>query len=201
MQERLQCLPERQETEVRIPPRSPKRLFVIVLGATCGVVLGISAVLGVVLWYTSRPQPPEAWDPSSIVAKYDYVSTEPSDNTFVFYYVLQNNTAEDYRLESDDRESMVLMSLLENEKSLASDGSDLLTIDLPLFIPANQRLRVEIHVKYPFDEALPEGATDEQREAYQARLRSFLNDRMGNLTGFSLYDQRKRYQILFPKGW
>jgi hypothetical protein len=155
-------------------------------------------VIGIFYWYISQPQPSKPWNTSSVVATYDDISTEGSDNTFVFYYVLENKTAQDYRLEKGS--STALMAQLERQKSLTTD-QDYLTIDLPLFIPAGQRQRVGVHLRYSFDEALPEKASDEQRKAYKEKLQKYMNDEMSNLNGFSLFDEKNRYEVRFPKGW
>lgn len=179
-------------------PLSLRRLFAVAFGAAAGVVFSAAMVIGIVFWYSSRPEPPKPWDTSSIVATYDGISTEGADKTFVFYYVLENKGARDYRLDSGS--STILMVQLERQKSLGAFGEHL-AIDLPVFIPAGQRQHVEIHLRHSFSEPYPSKATHEQRKAYKAKLQKYLNEEAGNLNGFVIFDEINRYEIRLPKGW
>ncbi len=189
------------QTAEQSPNRAPlslKRVFVVAFGVAAGAVFAAAMVIGIVFWYSSRPEPPKPWNTSGIVATYDDISTEGADHTFVFHYVVENKGARDYRLDSVS--STTLMAQLERQNSLSAMGEHV-TIDLPLFIPAGQRQYVNIHLRYRFSEPYPSKGTHEQKKAYKAKLQKYLNDEAANLNGFVIFDDINRYEIRFPRGW
>jgi hypothetical protein len=180
------------------PPINLKRIFIVALGISTGVGFVVATLIGISYWYLSRPEQPKPWDTTTIVATYDGLLTEGADNSFVFYYVLENKGARDYRLEGG--KSVSLLARLARQRSLSSDA-DYLTIDLPIFIPAGHRHRVEIHLKYSFTEPYPSNGTDEDKKRYKLKLEKFLNEEASNLDGFVLFDEVNHHEIRFQKGW
>ncbi len=170
----------------------------MVLGISAGVSLALVVAIGAVAWYVSRPPAPKPWNTAAIVASYDGPSTEGEENTIVFSYVLENRSPQDYKL--TDAAKPTLMARLEKQKSL-SRADDHLRIDLPIFIPAGHRHRLQIHLNYRFKESLPTKPTAEDRAAFKKKLVTYLNEEAGNLSGFVLFDEDNRYEISFPKGW
>lgn len=179
-------------------PRSLKRMFLVVCGVTCGVALAAVLVAGLVVWYTSRPKPPAPWDTKAVTAKFGQIDTEGEQNTFVFAYVLQNNTQTDYTL--DDSSPHHLLAHLLKENSLSLSG-DLLRPELPVFLPAGHRSWFRIHLNYPSSEASRPSATQDERRAYREKLKAQVHSKLSNLDGFVLFDESRRYEISLPKGW
>ena len=91
--------------------------MIISLSFGIGFALTISIVLGGFLWYQNKPKTPKPWDTSAITATYEYISTEGDDNTFVFHYILQNNTDFDYRI--SNLSDVVTMVKLKKQDSLS----------------------------------------------------------------------------------
>jgi hypothetical protein len=51
-------------------------------------------------------------------------------------------------------------------------------------------------------EYLGQRQTDnDSKEKFRADVQKFVNEKHPNIGGFVLFDQSKRYQIEFPKGW
>ena len=153
------------------------------------------------------------------------MNTEGEEDTLVFYYILENTTAIDYRFPS----SPTILVKLERQKSLI-EGPLFVHGDTFTFIPAGQRLRFGIHLQYPYEQ-LPKGfflegpissalrpfvnsgepIPKEQRphlnpdefiaRRYQRGARNFVKEYLPNHNGFVLYDEENHYQIDFPKGW
>jgi len=174
----------------------------IITGASFGtaVALVLLAVVGSYLWYESRPKPPKPWDSKSITASYDSIGTEGDHNTLVFYYVLQNNTDFDYEIK--DASEITLLAKLKHQQSLTGSKNDsMLNADIPLFLPAKQRLRFGIHVSYPYDKKENLNASEEERAEYRKELSAYVRKQIGNVDGFTLFDEAKRYQVEFAAGW
>jgi hypothetical protein len=94
------------------------------------------------------------------------------------------------------------MSKLEKQKSLSGEkGDPFLKFDFPLLLPAKQRLRFAIHLKWPYDKKIKAETTKDEREKYRKELSAFLKEQAPNLDGFAIFDELNRYQIDFPRGW
>jgi hypothetical protein len=53
-----------------------KRILLRAAGFGAGFALSLALILGVALWYESRPKPPKPWDAKTIRAEYDHVTGE-----------------------------------------------------------------------------------------------------------------------------
>ena len=60
---------------------------------------------------------------------------------------------------------------------------------------------ISIHLNDRFKEPYPRDGSREQRRAYRAKLEEHLKNELSNLSGFVLFDDDARYQVVFPKGW
>ena len=163
------------------------------------MAVGLAAILGGYSWYASRPKAPKAWNPAAIHATYDFIDTGDENRSILFYYVLENTTDNDFRVESKDQ--VKLKAKLAQEKSLGGPD-DILKIPLPIFLPARGRVRVFIEVRVEYTgKPEPSGATRDERKQFRKKLEDWLNSEHGNLDGFVLFDNTNHYQINFPKGW
>src|SRR6185295_3484102 len=109
--------------------RSFLRIAIFGLSVGIGVGIVIAIVLGLISWRASRSKP---WDNSAISASFDYVDLDSDSNgnpkSFLFHYILQNNSDRDYRI----RDSSQLLIMLRHGDSLrqASDA----TVPSPVFL-------------------------------------------------------------------
>jgi hypothetical protein len=174
-----------------------KKALLIGVGWGIGTAVGLALIVGGFFWYMDRPRPPvppKPWNVTAIKAEYDTVKTEGDKNTIVFYYVLENTTDFDYRLQNG--ENVVMNGKLQRENSLTPfmkpEG-----IDYPIFVPARKRVRFRIPlIGYSYPE---NGKKDVKSD--QAALEKYVADHMSNLDGFDLLDETNRYEIVFPSGW
>jgi hypothetical protein len=174
-----------------------KKIIISSIVGGVSIAVTIAIIFVIISWYENRPKP---WNKDAISATYDYIETEGEKNYFVCYYTLQNNTDYDYKF--SDLTDILIMSKLKKQKSLSGNKeSDTLKPDYPIIIPAKQRIRFAIHLQYPYDKTLKEDASKEERKAYRKDIEAFFNNKLQNLDGFVLFDERARYQIEFPKGW
>jgi hypothetical protein len=91
----------------------------------------------------------------------------------MFYYVLENTTDSDYRIDQD--ENISLMVRLKQQDSLVdsagvdSEGKKWTYIELPIYVPARHRVQVSLHLRAVRMQHLPEptlGATPEDLKQY-----------------------------------
>ncbi len=178
-------------------PLRSERVFLWGFSIGFGAVIGISLIIGGILWYQSRPKP---WNKSAIIATFDQLDTEGEENTVRFCYILENRTDTDYELTSaTDCELMV--RLTDPSSLLPSTASASRLEYLPLFLAAKQRLAVTMTWDYSFPNRIKEDATKEERQSHREQIAKWLNEKAGNLNGFVLFDKRNRYEITLPKGW
>ena len=121
------------------PVSAWKRLAIVSFFGGAGFAVTLAIILGSFAWYNSRPKPPQPWNTTAVVATYDSMSTIGDDNNIVFYYVLQNTTDHDYKLQSNY--GITLYLRLAEEKSLSSfHGKE--KIMYPIFVPSKQSFRM-----------------------------------------------------------
>src|SRR5687767_2790615 len=118
-----------------------KKVVLAGFGVGLGLAVSCIAILAGISWLESRPKP---WDNTAITAEYDTVGVDGNDNHVVFYYVLENKTKKDYRL--DQKNDITVSGYLGKQKSLTTIDSDDLTVSVPLFIPTGHRQRIKVHL-------------------------------------------------------
>jgi hypothetical protein len=130
----------------------------------------------------------DAWDSRAIESTFAGVRVreiDPTHASVVFFYDLDNKTDSDYRLATGP--NVVIMSRLRADGSLSSDQP--VALDSAAFVPAKNRTRIAVEVRYPFD-------WPPQRDASADRqIRQLVADQVVGLNGFVLFDQSTRYQI------
>jgi hypothetical protein len=189
-----------------VSPEAPKkelnwkRLFIKAVGFGAGLALMLAVLAGVGLWYVNRPKPPKPWNQQAIKAEFDYPDTEGEANSIVVFYTLINDTDTDYEIRDGD--SIRMAAKLGQQKSLSvENNNDYLKPDTSVFIPAHQRARFAIHLKFPYPEKLQPGATNDQGHDFRTYVAKYIVKEMGNLDGFVIFDEQHRYQIMLPSGW
>jgi hypothetical protein len=174
------------------------------IGAVGVIAFGLAA--GAMRWHQSRPK---AWDTQAFEVVYDGIDTvqnykvgqSDERDWFRFRYLVKNKTGQDYELIEG---SAKIMAKLQDSGSLLHDPqlTSSATLKYPLFIPTGQSVSLEIHVPaYGFNVAPPTDRKSAEYSEYRRKLLAFLEDEMGNLGGFVLFDNIHRYQITFPVGW
>jgi len=172
---------------------------VIYFGLAFGASFALVGALiggGMYLW-VSRTQP---WNTSAISALYDRVHTEGDNNTLVFSYTVVNNTDRDWRVSANDQIS-IFAQLAKQDALSASGVSEWLTIEKPLFVPSKKRVQFDVHLKYSYPEKLKANASREERKEFNQKVERWVHTNLSNLTGFTLFDERNKYEIHLPGGW
>lgn len=178
------------------------RLAIICASGGAGFALALALLVGGVQWYTSRPKPPKPWNPSALKATFDSIDTEGEKNTLVLHYILENETATDYKIEKSGNVVLAVHLERQNALSVVTD-ENLLRLDWPLIVPAQQRIAVSIHVSaaYPGENQPKADATPDEHRDYEKLLSVYFARQAPNIDDFVLVDEVNRYSIDFPKGW
>lgn len=162
---------------------------------------GCASVLGVVAWWSSRPAKPKPWNSEAITATYTEIDTETTGdkNQFEFFYTLQNNTDNDYRVETNG--NMHLAALLRASDALAFSNGKAARADYPIFVPAHSRVRIGIHLAYSYPDRDNVENSPDVRHDFETRMARYVTDKLSNLEGFVLMDDVNRYKIEMKDGW
>jgi hypothetical protein len=146
------------------------------------------------IWLTSTAKQPTNWNSGAIQAKYigaQLKETDAEHASLVLTYEIRNTTGLDSRLA--DGPNFVVMSRLRADHSLSSQ--DDIRLSYPTFLPAGQSARVALEVRHPFSWPAENDPT------FQNKLKELVNQRLGEVEAFVLFDQADHYQIEFPSGW
>lgn len=176
-----------------------KKILIRSVGFGVGVALVLCVVVGFWVWYGERPKPPKPWNKQAMTAEYDGLDVRAPNNNVVFGYALQNNTEEDYRLDSDF--GINLTAKIREPKAFAQFSQTYFTLEYPVFVPAKSRVRFTIVSKYKYPTQENADSTSEGRKQYQNVLARHVADKWSNLDGFVVFDTNHRYTIDFPTGW
>jgi hypothetical protein len=167
-------------------------VFLRSAGWGAGFALTLSVVVGIFVWYSGRPKTEKPWNSDAIKATWTDlgVGVQEDKCDFKFRYSLENRTDRDYTVPSTAK----VMMRLARDMSY-KDAPDM-TWDAG-FIPAHQKLNIEIRVPFSYsDYNFSKAEADDV-----AILSRFADRRLSQLDGFALFDSANRFRIDFPNGW
>ncbi len=176
-----------------------KKILLHSIGIGAGIAVTLSIIIGGWVWYSGRPKPPKPWNRQAITAEYDFVRPEGDKNNLTFHYILQNNTAFDYRVDSDAE--IEITGRLKQEKGFSQFANHYVTVEYPIFVPAGSRVWLALNIPYPYPVKEKEEPTTDERRQFTTDVAKYVADKMGNLDGFVLFDTSNRYEIDFSNGW
>lgn len=155
----------------------------------------LSLIVGVAIWYTSRPTPPKPWNSGALVVVGSPSFRVSDDGKYVrFTYEVANTTDFDYQLESD---SQVKFAAKYKDGALSRPvPEERKPLELPVFIPAKTKADLTIKVELL---GISQRSLSDSDELYHERLRSYLEEQGPKLAEFVIFDDRNRYEIDLPK--
>lgn len=167
-------------------------------GIGAGGVIAIAVVATSGYYFSHRVKP---WNKAAITAEYDGIQTEGSNRVLVFGYTLKNNTDQDFEL--PEYAEIRLAGRLKTEDALSFSGDDknFEHIDLSVFAPAHSRVRLRLHVAYPYTTDEPLSGSPDEVHDWETNVTRFVMKEMPNLNGFVLLDPTHRYEVDLPNGW
>jgi hypothetical protein len=117
-----------------------KKIIIRAVGFGAGFAVAAGILVGVAVWWSSRPVKPKPRNMKAITATFDTLDTEGDANTFEFIYTLENNTDDDYRV--SDESEIHLAGVLKDEHSFTFNNDKFLTADYPIYIPSRNLLKL-----------------------------------------------------------
>jgi hypothetical protein len=171
-----------------------KKPLVIAASAVASFLLVILLILGGSVFHRSLPSTRGYWNQNAIKATYVAGQLRQIDNSLAglfLSYDLENNTGRDYRLA--DAAGIVIMSRLKSGHSLSQE--ELIRLSYPVFLPANERVRIAIEISRPFVWPAPED------RALENKLKYFVKQRLAKVEEFVLFDEVNRCQVELPGAW
>lgn len=138
------------------------------------------------------------WRTGAVKAKYHKIANSYDPDTIEFMYVLENTTSQDYRI--DDPKDVHLALIVGDSRSLGP-VTKFVDLDTPVYIPSKHTAEIVIKLKANPKAALKTDPSDDDQNKYRQAVKKFLINDLSGLNGFSLLDDRNRYEIPFPPGW
>ena len=131
-----------------------------------------------------------SWNADALKATFRVAQLEGNigERSPVLLYQLENKTNKDYSI----RDRFDIQMFVRDHDAIDGFMGSALSMDLPLFVPAKQRVNVTIHKLSELDQ--PVGTS-------QADVQSFLRDKKrlwNNYDSIVLLDRRHWYEIDFP---
>jgi hypothetical protein len=175
-----------------------KRLIVVSASFGAGFAIFISAIVGGVFWYQSRPRP---WNSNALKASFETVelTTQPGKSSYImeFVYNVENKTNHNYDFNPAD---LTVMANLTEGHALSKEFGHHQTSDPaisgPPFIPAQGRARISIKVSYRY----PSEFTEKDKEDI-AKIAKAVDLRLKELNGLTIFDKTNYYRVDLPEGW
>ena len=174
-----------------------KKILLRAAGFGGGFAIVAAIIVGIAVWSSARPAKPKPWNIKAVTAKYDGLSV--TNGSLKVWYALENNTDDDFRIESD--EGVHLGAELKEPKALSFTDKEHTTTDYPIYVPARRNVRFAINVVFLKPEIGAEGTTEDEKSDYRTKLAQFALTSLPNVDYFVLMDDNSRDEIDLPTGW
>ena len=169
-------------------------------GIGSALALGFALVLGGPTWLIREWMRAPAWDPQTVVARFEFLRADR--DTLVFAYQVQNNGGRKARLTP----AVKLHALQPQGQPLL--GYPVIRLPLDLAPHSSQRVEVRMELANQWDVSEdPPSTLNETRRVLsrpplsrtspELRVEETLRD----LEGFELVDGASGMRLLFPRGW
>lgn len=168
-----------------------KRILLKAAGIGAGFSITAAIILGICVWWSSRPEKQKPLDPHAITATFSGMTMQVRDESMhlTVIYGLHNTTAKDFSLPS------IGELMIVNPENKGLDGIDGVTWDTTTRIPAGQTANIKFDIPYPLGSYNTTAAklTDEKA------MVQFIKNRLKEIDGFRFFDFTDRYEINCPK--
>lgn len=178
-----------------------KKILLRSAGFGAGFAIVVCGVIGGVLWYSSRPSKAvNKWNTTALKVTEPpafgaYKNDKDSRMYVEFNYSVQNNTDDDYKIES--AESLKVLVRFTDGSVSEPVTTEAASVKLPVFLPAKETGALSLVIQ----QSVPTKTERETDEDYHEQLRSYLEKQWSRdkLAGFVLYDETNRYELNLPR--
>jgi hypothetical protein len=139
------------------------------------------------------------WNRTAIRAEFVELAASDRKDRIKLWYTLTNATDADYRIQNM---SGITTAVSAHGKTdfLYAFNQGMISLEMPLIIPANRKIRAMLTVALQTDKSVPSDASDATVRIYKNDVMSFLRSKYSKMQGFVLMDEGTRYEIDFPAG-
>lgn len=164
------------------------------LNSAVGLGLVLCIVVGALLWFVPRPKTTKVWNEQALLV-HDAPAIAFSDETATIslVYHIENTTDSDYSIETTQH--VKILAVL-GDGSLAGPIADKVILRTPIFLPAHHLGTIMLHL---IAFRPPEQNQGESTKAYRERVRQSMNEQLGNIHGFIIFDDLNHYQVNLGK--
>jgi hypothetical protein len=178
-----------------------KKILLRSAGFGAGFAIVVCGVIGGVIWYSSRPSKAvKKWNTTALKVTEPpafgaYKNDKDSRMYVEFNYSVQNNTDDDYKIES--AESLKVLVRFTDGSVSEPVTTEAASVKLPVFLPAKETGALSLVIQ----QSVPTKTERETDEDYHEQLRSYLEKQWSRdkLAGFVLYDETNRYELNLPR--
>ena len=172
-----------------------KKFLLVGIGWGLGTAVGLAAIVGLFIWYQSRPKQPKAWTTTAILCPDAAPSFDASKDgkDIYFTYTLQNATDADYEIGAET-EIRITFKYTADGSLTEPLPQEVANLRRPVFVPAKQKAMTRLSVVFG---KIPQRSVRETDDQYHEKLRAFLQENMGDAS-LVIFDERNRYQINLP---
>lgn len=176
-----------------------KRLVVISASVGAGAAVVLAIAIGSFLWYSARPQQPQPWETTAIVATFDRVFSARRDGERIvtYQYILENRTDSDYRFYGASQ--LDLNVHLKRQDALSGTGTAITVAEDGFLLPPGRRRGFDISVNIGNGKAASTiDLLDDGNGIESDVLLRHITTEWKNIDGFVAFDTSNRYEIRFP---
>ena len=139
------------------------------------------------------------WNRTAIRAAFVELAASDRKDRIKLWYTLTNTTDGEYRIQNM---SGITTAVSAHGKTdfLYAFNQGMISLEMPLIIPANGKIRAMLTVALQTDKSVPSDASDATVTIYKTDVMSFLRSKYSKMQGFVLMDEGTRYEIDFPAG-
>jgi hypothetical protein len=168
-----------------------KRIVLRAAGFGAGFAVAVGIVVGVALWWSTRPVKAKPMNSHSIVGSYSGMGMQVRGDAMhlTVTYGLHNTTDKDYSLPT------IGELMIVNPENKGLDSLEGFTWDSTTIIPAGQTANLKFDIPYPLSSYNKTAAdlTDDKV------MVDFIEKRLKEIDGFKFFDYGNRYEIDLPK--
>jgi hypothetical protein len=149
--------------------------------------------------WVKAAQSVKRWNRTAIRAEFVELATSDKKDSIRFWYTLTNTTDADYRIENMGGITTAVSAHAATD-FLYAFNQGMISLEMPLIIPAHRKIRVILTVALQTDKSVPDDASEAAVTMYKKDVMTFLRSKYSKMQGFILMDEGTRYELDFPAG-
>jgi hypothetical protein len=163
------------------------------VGFGAGAAVTIAILIGLFLWWRSRPTPPKPWNNSQLTSKF-WNATIDDKGDVTFRFQIKNASPDDYDIQNEDDLDVSAQSIDGALIPFGKFGH----LETPIFIPGHRSSVVTLNTTMHYRGPSLESVSKDDRD-YE--ILKYLRDTYGKVKAFIILDKTNRLEIDCPTDW